>query len=731
MNQNKNKEILLNKVESLLQQEKLGAAKEIIASLIDHFPEEPEVYKYTGWIAFKQNRLEEAEAYFLKAFQLDSNNPDYTYNLGWITFYQNKLEQAKEYYLKTIELQPDFSLPYINMGAIKYETGNLTEALNYYRKAFKLSPEDTHLINNLADTYTKLGQYTEAINTYEIILKLDPENARAIGNMGLAYKYSGDINKSKELCLQALSINPDSVNAHYNLANILLEQEDYQQALEEATKAKDLAHHISEPILSLIIKVKDQLGLDTTDDKFFLNKIKDKDPLIQQILEKNHYKVIDLLLERLQNDSKNHYYLSQLAYTLSQLGRYQQASDIFKYCTLLDESDPWVFQHYAFALSNINKKEEATKAYLKAIDLNPSLIWARKQLAELYIELDLPEKAEFIINKTIELTSENESGLLSNLFSLKAKTLEQHTPEEALDWYMLAVRYNEFESYNYERIAALLAIDYPEFVEDLKSIHMHLNTKPDNNSLGYCHQAIANFRLGNTNKSINFYKQAIKENIMYYPAYAGISQALYEKKYDTIQLSKEIQVPGILKKYVTNWEALSEQEQQIIALSTYPFQTKLEELVKNNYSITIVPIDTKITAYTENKDLRNQSYLDGSKYDGIRAIGGKKAFIGIERLRDLLWVIPNWLLQTPASMAHEFAHQVHQNMEKEYQQLILNNYKNCIDNNTPLVTDYAATNDQEFFAENYCQLVRNSVHKENKPTNINFKEFVNSQESKN
>lgn len=714
----------LNQVEILLQKDELKPAQDILAVLLSQNADCAEIYKYYGWIAFKQVKLEQAQKYFLKAYNLDLKNPDYTYNLGWIYFYQNNLKQAEEYYLKTIDLAPDFHLPYINMGAIKYESGLYLEALEYYNKAITLSPLDTHLINNTGDVYTKLKQYPEAIQTYNKVISLDPENARAYGNLASVYLYMHDTIKAEELCLKALEINPESINGHYNLASIFVEQNRYEEALEEILKAKGLSKRPMEPVLKSLLYIKEKLGQDTSNEHYFLDQIQNKDPLIEHIINNNHYKVLDILLVRLKTDSENFYYLSQLAYTLSQLGRYTKAVDVYKYCLLLNDTDYWVCQHYALALSRINKKTEAISYYKRAIEINPDLTWARKQLAELYLELNVYDKAEELINKTIEITTENETGLLSNLFSLKAKALELKTPEQALDWYMLAVRYNEWESYNYERIASILAISYTEVVSELQTVDTYINSIADDRTINYCQRAIGEFRLGNIKKSIKLYKYAIDENIMYYPAYAGISQAMYENKYGSIQLELSDSYDPLLEHYITNWKALTPLEREIISLSIRPYNEKLKWLVHHNYSVTIVPIDTKLTAYNENQHLNGISYLDGTLYDGIRATGGNKAYIGIERVRDLLWIIPDWLLQAPATVAHEFAHQVYNTITDKIISTIENDYKNTINMTHPLVTDYAGTNKEEFFAENYCQLVRNQIHKPEIPLNINFLEKI-------
>lgn len=88
-----------------------------------------------------------------------------------------------------------------------------------------------------------------------------------------------------------------------------------------------------------------------------------------------------------------------------------------------------------------------------------------------------------------------------------------------------------------------------------------------------------------------------------------------------------------------------------------------------------------------------------------------QSFIGIERIRDILWKVPIWLKQVPATVAHEYAHQVYYILDQKEKYIIDNLYNKTIKSSLPLVSDYSALNSEEFFAENYSYFVRNLFHK--------------------
>ncbi|MGD9581797.1 MAG: tetratricopeptide repeat protein, partial [Vampirovibrionia bacterium] len=420
-------------------------------------------------------------------------------------------------------------------------------------------------------------------------------------------------------------------------------------------------------------------------------------------------------------DINNFFYLSQMAYTLSQLGRYQESIDLFEYCIKINPAEIWTLQHYANALNKCNKKKEAINYFKKALEIAPYAIWPRKQLAECYIETNNTKKAQKEINTILQysdLIDDNE--LLSEVFSIKAKINEQISYETAIDWYMLALKYNEEESYNYERLSSLLSTKFNDNINYLKTIEEELSSKDDELYI----IASGNQRLGNILDSINIYKKALEDDILCYPAYTGISQCFYEKKFNTYN-NNTPKTRLQLNKYVTNWDKISTNVQTIIYWSIKQLDKYLKPIIEKEGQLTLVPINTKLTSFPQLKHLQNELYFDGTPYQGIRALGGLKTYIGIERIRDITWRIPGWLKQVPATVAHEYAHQVYYVLNKNQTNEIKNIYDKYIENEENFISEYAKTNEEEFFAEYYAYIARSHYHFNKCDQSNDFFAFIN------
>lgn len=56
------------------------------------------------------NQFDEAEKFFTKYLEVDSNNPNVYYNLGLVYEAKNELEKAKQMYEKVLSISPSHKL---------------------------------------------------------------------------------------------------------------------------------------------------------------------------------------------------------------------------------------------------------------------------------------------------------------------------------------------------------------------------------------------------------------------------------------------------------------------------------------------------------------------------------------------------------------------------------------------------------------------------------------------
>jgi tetratricopeptide (TPR) repeat protein len=121
--------------------------------------------------------------------------------------------------------------------------GNLHQAVDVYEQAIIVSSGAPNLANlyvKLAHTEILIGEYEAAKTNAENALLLNEQNPRALAELGWAYSFLGNELEAEKALLQALELNPDSVEAHAYYAELLADQADYEGAAIHSRQAVQL-----------------------------------------------------------------------------------------------------------------------------------------------------------------------------------------------------------------------------------------------------------------------------------------------------------------------------------------------------------------------------------------------------------------------------------------------------------------------------------------------------------
>ena len=142
----------------------------------------------------KQNRLDDAEAEFRRAIEVNARDADAWMRLGDTLRKKSDPAAAAKCYEKAIELNPGFSEAYNNLGCmlvlLHAEAGRPSEC---FRRAIRIDPASVEAHINLAMALARQGNADEAIQHYQIALTLNPRLEQIQRNLAalLATKKAG------------------------------------------------------------------------------------------------------------------------------------------------------------------------------------------------------------------------------------------------------------------------------------------------------------------------------------------------------------------------------------------------------------------------------------------------------------------------------------------------------------------------------------------------------------
>ncbi|NEO29980.1 MAG: tetratricopeptide repeat protein [Symploca sp. SIO3C6] len=222
------------------------------------------------------NRLAEAVQGYQKVLAQQPNHPEALHGLGVLAQQNNQPQEAEKLLSKALKVQPESFKSWFSLGNLHQAQGQLPEAETAYQQAINLQPKSAPIYNNLGYTLQQQGKFEEAIACYQKALELEPNCVEADVNwgnaldaqgklstekqvhyaqlnnkLGFARKQAGDMNNAVAYYRQAITLQPDLWEAHYNLGVALQTQGNLEEAIACYRRALELNPNYGEFYLGL------------------------------------------------------------------------------------------------------------------------------------------------------------------------------------------------------------------------------------------------------------------------------------------------------------------------------------------------------------------------------------------------------------------------------------------------------------------------------------------------
>jgi eukaryotic-like serine/threonine-protein kinase len=130
----------------------------------------------------------------------------------------SKLEDIASvpFYQRAIELDPNFALAHLRLGIVAGNTNQPSLARKEVAKAFELRDRTSEYerLYITAYYYFQIGEVQKSLQAGELMKQTYPRDEVSRINLGVDYQVIGQYNKSVENCLEALQIQPDTLNCY-------------------------------------------------------------------------------------------------------------------------------------------------------------------------------------------------------------------------------------------------------------------------------------------------------------------------------------------------------------------------------------------------------------------------------------------------------------------------------------------------------------------------------------
>lgn len=349
----------------------------------------------------EQNDLRKAKQVLDFAHEQHPGALDLMFCEAHVMMSMGKLNRALEVLDAIGKLEPYNEEVHLHKAGIFSQLRNYRKAIQHYKRALELAEEgldDIHL--DLAFEYENLEAYDQAIECLKSALELNPENEAVLYELAYCYDLSDDHKAAVEFFREFTDRHPYAFVAWYNLGNGLARLE----KLDESNEALDLCIAIDEKFTSA-----------------YFSKARN---LLQQ---GDYEQAIECYRETIEHDGPQAITFSYIGECFEKMERLEQALIHYDQALALDPNwvDAWIGRgvvkdvqgrlpealsdlevatrlapdhgdgwfYYANALGRSGKFEMALSAYTRLNSIEPENLDGWLEHADLLLELKGPDAA--------------------------------------------------------------------------------------------------------------------------------------------------------------------------------------------------------------------------------------------------------------------------------------------------------------------------------------------------
>ena len=259
------------------------------------------------------------------------------------------------------------------------ETKNHQEIIDLI-EALPTEQLDTELIGELGRAYNNVGNYQKGLEILKSIENEEGNTALWNWRVGYSYFFLEDFISAKKCLLKAYELNPHDnticdllIITYANLSKLENKNGNSEKAIEYALESRKYSY--------------DEKGIMEADS--FLAWLYNK--------YKEYTKAEEILRKQLARNKDDKWTLSELAYSLSAQGKYEEAIEKFEYVLSLEVEDEgnleFIYSQLGWCYRHLWKFEKALEYLNKAKEEGRNDAWINVEMALCYENLEEHEKA--------------------------------------------------------------------------------------------------------------------------------------------------------------------------------------------------------------------------------------------------------------------------------------------------------------------------------------------------
>jgi tetratricopeptide (TPR) repeat protein len=209
-------------------------------ALVKSQPNNVLAWTYLGMASVRLGQAQQGIQAYERAIALNPKDTRLYFDVALLYASKNDLGMAIDRYQKGLSLEDRNGTAYYNYGRLLTSQGRFPEAIAALNRAVEINPIDTEARTALVEVLLLAKQRREAADQVRVFLETSRVPARALVSLGALLGRSGEAELAKTVLTRALSISPDSSEAHVELSKVCLALNQYPSAVRAAKRAVEL-----------------------------------------------------------------------------------------------------------------------------------------------------------------------------------------------------------------------------------------------------------------------------------------------------------------------------------------------------------------------------------------------------------------------------------------------------------------------------------------------------------
>jgi len=292
-----------------------------------------------------------------------------------------------------------------------HQAGNLVAAERTYRSILSARPDQFDALHYLGVLEAQRGRHEEALRLIGLALTVKPQSIEAHMSLVNVLKALGRHNEALAFCDKVLNANPKSAPAHYNRGNVLLDLNRYEEAL--ASYGKVLA-----------IMPGNAMALYNHGN------------VLQQL--GRHAEAVASYDRLLAIAPGNAAALYNRGVAMMGLKRYEEALASYDRALAIAPDDVEVLTNRGITLYELKRYEEALASYDRALAIKPDLAEALNNRANVLLDLKQPQEALASCERALAIRPDylealNNRGIALQVLNRNQEALASYDRATSLD----------------------------------------------------------------------------------------------------------------------------------------------------------------------------------------------------------------------------------------------------------------------------------------------------------